>query len=495
MTSARTVVWVVVCASLALRCGGDDSLGVGNVAPEGSVGGLVLDAATRKPLAKVSVRVIAGGAILPAEAAQSDDSGRFAIQKVPAGDVIVQLTPPKGYAPVQINATLEGSAGDFPLGNATLSLGPIGVVPLATSKADGFAVRLVTPGGVPAASVDASLRTSFSWISYEDGVPTAKGAIVVEGVSDNSGVIRFSGIPHYGKLAGLMGKGAVSDELRLVIAPFDTNDDGSYEFLGKQVTFNATQLSGSSMPTVVLDSGLSQLKILAASVGKLYGKKLPRVLKGTSGPLRAVFNMPLDSSTSALLYDEEGKKLSSSAVSVKVDGNLLVLSLSGLQAAREYNLLLNAAALVGGQRIVATFGTPFFTPATSTAVVKVASVKKVGSAHHLRFSEPLGTGSSSTNSQRIVYVDYDLNGSSTTGDAAGELGASSTAITLSHLEVDPPGPAGRSGFASGWSVTLPKVGANALPSGTTVWLKLGAATPPITRASGEAVEALSFKVP
>ena len=54
----------------------------------------------------------------------------------------------------------------------------------------------------------------------------------------------------------------------------------------------------------------------------------------------------------------------------------------------------------------------------------------------------------------IVYFDYDLDGGGVKGDAIGERGhPSGWALRLE--EKDPPGPAGKSGFATTWYITLP----------------------------------------
>lgn len=515
----RNLLTLAAALSLVLlvysACGDDTNapLGVTNVSPVGSVGGLVVDASTMKGIANVQVRVIAGGKQYPeAGAAKTDASGYFSITKVPTGDLIITMTPAgDGYLPVTITETLANAAGEFPLDNSTLSVGPVGMLPKATANA-AFAVQLVRSDGAPAPSITAFLRAGLGWIDFSNaGNPVARGTTVVEAKSTNVGLARFVGMPDFNKLAGLVGSGGISDTVRVRIPPYGGANSTAYDFVGKEVVYNVTTLT-EAIPTIVLrNTPPGALKIEAASIAAFTGKEGNRELSTTSGPLFLAFNWPIESKRLQLsIYNEAGKLLSP-APKATVTGNLLTVNFTGgltLQRGSEYNLNIYAVATDGGVMLNGNFGAPIFTPATAGSQVSITSMTRGSSDPSnpnykkliVTFSEPIGTGvpdKSLTGNNAVIFVNYDVDGSGSIGDGTNEVGYSQSNIPLLIDEKDPPGPAGKSGLATRWSFTYPtdKLG-NQLNAGTVVRFMFSKSADPVERATGELVgDAVQYNLP
>ena len=499
--------WLLAAALLVLPlaqvgCGDDgssDPLGVSNVTPVGSVGGLIVDAVTLKGVSNVNVKVLAGGSVYTATSKTTDD-GAFSVDKVPPGSLIVMIVPASDgkYMPVTIAATMPNSAGEFPLSNATLSIGPVGLIPKATAT-EAFRVQILTADGAPANNVTATLSASVKYVDYKNGTPTAKGTTLVEAKTGGSGVAKFTGMPDFSSLLGLVGNG-ISDTVRVKVMPYDKNADGVFEFLGKETVYNVTQLKN-HVPTIILDNDKAPtlLKIEASTISALTGVKGPRQLGSTTGPLYVAFNWPLDQTLTKIdLYDEFGKK-PPNLPKVNISGNLLTVNFTGLKAGAEYNITIKAYATVGQKLLSGTFGAPFFTPPTSASAKVTASLSRKSTDTTntdynkilVTFSEPIGTGTagqSLSGANSMVYFGYDLSGNGKTGDAPGERGHTSSNIPLTIVEKAPPGKAGLSGFSTKWSFDLPNTSlGGAVAAGTPVDFSFSRISLKVERASGELV--------
>jgi hypothetical protein len=493
---------------LALSCGGEEggeSLGVSNVSPLGSVGGLVVDAATGQPLEGVKVSVIAGGSVYPDadKPCLTNAKGYFSVKDVPAGALIVQLAPRKAgtYGAVSITDTLPGAAGEFPLGNATLSLGPVGLVPLA-GKDSAFSVLLITPDGAPATTgmVKAYAHAPVGWVDLTGGATKPMGTTVVSASTGSSGVVTFTGLPDYSKLAGIVGSGGVSDLVRVRIPPYDSDKDGALDFLGKEQSFYVNRLDG-SVPTVVLssDSKPSKLTIQASNLAGLAATGGDKLL-GTSsgGTIYITFNLPiLQSLTTVTIYDELGQPVVL-VPKIQVSGSLLTVTLSGLQARSEYNMSLRTYAQVEGNLLEGTFGAPLFTPGKKDWPVSATLTRDTTDNNKIlvTFSEPVGTGVANkhlSGSNAIVFFDRDIDGSGIKGDFPAELGASSSSVTLYIDEKDPPGPAGKSGLSTRWYFKLPNEtqSGTPIPAKTFVKMLFSHSSALVQRATGKLVPDLA----
>jgi hypothetical protein len=453
-----------------LSCGGssDSPIGVNNVSPHGSLGGLVVDAVTQKAMQGVALSVIAGGRTYPDKPVETDATGYFAISDVPSGDLIVRVVPKGGYQAVTIEANLPNAAGEFPLANATLSLGPIGLVPTVAADA-GFKVLLIKPDGTPPnPPINAYLRSQVAWVDFSSGSASARGVVVSEAKSDNSGIVRFGDMPDFGRLSGLIGAGGVTDAVRVSVPPVDANRDGIAEFLGKEQAFNVTKLAG-SIPTIVLATAAGPLSVVACNIAGFMGKTGNRVLPGASGPLYLVFNWPVvDKMTDLSMYDEQGRPVASVPTKA-VSGNVMTINFQGLNLAAEYNLNVRTFGDVEGTLVEGQFASPVFTPVGAKVSATLKRDPKSANRILVTFSEPIGAGVAGQPMSAVLFFDVDLNGGGAKGDAPGERGALTSPYGLASEEIDPPGSVGRSGLSTVWSFDLPMDASNnPVPSGTYV---------------------------
>src|SRR5262245_56272731 len=139
----RVLATFALGALCAAACG--DSLSVSNASPKGSVGGLVVDASSRAPLAGATVVLISGGDLSHPQT--TGDDGSFRFTDVAFGSVMLQVTPAQGtaYAGATFHGTLAGEAGDFPTGNEALTI-EMGLVPTAAAP---FKFRVLDVDGAP----------------------------------------------------------------------------------------------------------------------------------------------------------------------------------------------------------------------------------------------------------------------------------------------------------------------------------------------------------
>jgi hypothetical protein len=512
MSSAYRFVVVAFAAALVLAqlhgCGGEDSesLGVSNVSPGGSIGGLVVDAATQKAMVGVKVAVIAGGKIYPdaAKPAVTDATGYFAVGALPSGNLLIQVTPTdiSKYEAITISAVLPNAAGEFPLANATLSLGPIGLVPLATAT-KAFKVQLITPqGAAPTTGLKAYLQAPVAYVDFNGNTIKPRGTIIVDAATTATGALTFAGMPDYALLAGLVGSGGISDLVRVRIPPTDIDKDGSIDFLGKEVSFNVNKLKG-TIPTIVLSSSAkpSKLIIEAASVAALMGKSGNRMITGNhvAGTIFLSFNLPvLADMTQVQFYNEYGAALQVAPTSpaISVLGNTMQIKFASLKAGAEYNMNLRTFSKVEGTYYEGNFGAPFFTPAAAQGTLTATLGRDAVDTTKVlvTFSEPIGAGIANKHLASVVFFDYDINGSGVKGDAPAEFDATNSSfatssnITLFIDESEPPGPAGKSGLSSKWYFTLPlDSSSNPIPSNTKMAIIFSRSGQPVQHANAKLV--------
>jgi hypothetical protein len=493
-------------------CGDDDTndpLGITNVAPTGSVGGMVLDLATGQAMAGVNVKVVSGGAAYPVEGGQvaTDADGRWAVTGVPSGRVIIDIKPPAGYMQVRIpDLLLDDAAGDFPVGNASLTVGPILLAPVVADTA-ALKIRIVQPDGSAATGVNVTAWSDLSYAEYANGRPAARGRTDVSVTTDNSGVATLSGLPDLAKLVGK----SVGRTINIAVLPFDSDGDGVFDFVGTTETIDIANIgnTGETMPTIVLRQGnIAGLNILASTIPALQGQPGNRVLGSAAGPLFVVFNIPVDQTlTQVRLYDEQGD-LVTEEVTKSVTGNVLSLGFKNLSDDTEYNMELRAVAWLNNQLRENFYTASFFTPpgASPTLTAQLAWRETIGDNDGIceqgevcdmdvTFSRPIGTGNPSNNAnQRIMFFDFDLDGSNTKGDASGEQGFTSTNITLSSTEKSSPGP-GRSGFSTTWRFNPPNPSGNPLPASTTVRFSFSLAGSLFTTPDGNVIQDVTGQIP
>src|SRR5690606_29954046 len=122
------------------------------VTPTGTVSGQVLDS-RNTPLSAATVKLTVG---LASQATTTDDDGQFAFAEVPAGSSVLVSISKEGYSTVRTAAFVPSSAGQFPLADGNVRVGPVRLVTLTGS----LAFRVLAPMGEPAQGATARIEVS-----------------------------------------------------------------------------------------------------------------------------------------------------------------------------------------------------------------------------------------------------------------------------------------------------------------------------------------------
>ncbi len=473
MKAATRQVPVLAGALLALTFGGcsgcGESLDVDNVAPEGSVGGLIVDAVTRLPVEGANVRLLAGAQIFEAVATGAD--GAFAFEGVPAGEVLITIEAPAGYRGAWIRDMLSNAAGEFPTENATLTVGPIGLVPTSET----FTLRVLDQHGKPVSQYPLTLRHYAEYVDFSDGMPLEQGEVVMQASTDTSGYATFADLPDFYGLGP-----SISDTVIVLLPPLDADTDGVFEFAGGDRNFYMRDLADPT-PDVILDSGYTtQLQIRASTIPELAGAGATNpaaTVLSINDVIHAAFNLPIENSVEITVSDEYGTPITQ-LPSISVTGDNLAINFGGdpLLPGNEYNLHIHAVAAVGERLVTGDFYAPFFTPGISEEVT-VANIARSGNRVELEFSEPIGVGNGTASTLNgancVLFINYDIDGSGLVGDGPMELTNASCDLGspyyLRSAEPDPVGPGGASGYTKYWIFDVPQApGPVDLPQGTHV---------------------------
>jgi len=476
----RTAV-LAACLGLSLAsCGSDQKpIEIKGAKAMGSVGGLVLDAATREPLEGVTVTLVAGSATA---SMTTDATGAFSFSEVPSGDVVVTLSK-SGYLSAAVTGTLMG-AGEYPITNASLTLGPFGLIP-ATGT---FQAVLVYENGAPAGDVPVTARTHVRYYNYgAAGEATADAqTTVVSARTDGTGLVRFSGLPDF----ALVGEGT-ADQVTLVVPPIPAppGSPAMYTYPGGSFVFHMTAVA-SQTPVVVLTAGSPQnLSVVASSLASLEasgGAMVPTIVP-RGGPIFITFNQPLDPVATTVTLLDEGTPSSLAAdktamVQKSVVYNTLQLSFSPeLAAASEYNLVIHAVSSMGDRTVRYDGWAPFFTEVPTTLSKPTMTREVIDPVNHIEvihlvFPEPVGTGAAVNNvfqnQNCVLFFSVPLTAENNEiGDDPGETGNAACRgdLVLQAEEPDPPGMAGTSGYTKYWKFNLPVLaGPSSVPQGTPV---------------------------
>ncbi len=445
----ETFAIAVLAAGLS-GCSCGDSLNVDNVSPEGSVGGIIVDAESRAPLAGASVALLAGGTMF--EEVQTDDTGAFAFEKVPAGDVLVTITAPEGYRSIWLRDELPNAAGEFPTGNSSLTLGPIGLVPMSET----FSVRVLDQYGKPVSQYPMALEHFNEWVDFSGGTPIGRGSVQVEATTDSSGYANFTNIPNMLALSTQL-----NDTVVVLLPPLDEDSNNVYEYGGGDRIFHLRALADPT-PDVVLDSGFTTvLQIRNSTIAQMAGTggthPLPAVL-AINDVIHFAFNLPIQPSAEITISDEFGAAITQTPA-LSITGDYLAINFNGdpLLPGNEYNIHIHAVASVGERLVEGDFAGSFFTPGVGAAVT-VDSITRDGSNRvDLEFSEPIGTVASVNLTGEAGCVTFfpanlaDVSQTGYVGDAPGELNNPSCAgYNMYSNEPDPEGLPGPSGYTKYW---------------------------------------------
>jgi len=444
-------VGVLAIAVGLTACG--DSLDVNNTSPKGSVGGILVDAATRLALPGIEVTVIAGGRVLGPEI--SGEDGSFSVTGVPAGDVIVTMTSDGTYQDAWITGTMSNAAGDFPTGNATLTMGPIGLMPLSNP----IQFRVLDFDGTPVSAYEVAAEY-IQHVDYQSGAGVGLGKAVTTGVTDTNGYVTFA-LPSY----HLMGSG-VNATVTVLLPPRDGDADGIYEFAGGDRSFNMRDFNDPT-PDIVLDANYTtNLTVVTSTVRSLMstpppGGDSPSVL-AINAAVHIKFNLPIEADASVSVRDEHGDPVSQTPT-ISVNGDNLTINFGAdpLLPGEEYNVIVHAIAAVGGRTITGDFYGPFFTPGLNPTVSAVITLHDTGTQNvTVEFSEPVGIPTTgvitlSGAANCVLFFNADLGGAVSIGDFANERGADTCSVALVSAEPDPTGLSKQSGFTKHWRFTAP----------------------------------------
>jgi Carboxypeptidase regulatory-like domain len=515
MISRRSLTLMAAMMALGFvhaACGGGDetlneNLVVEPVTPMGSVGGQILDATDDRPLVNASVSIVTGDFSV---STTTDGSGLFSVSDVPASGPVLILVNGVGALSADTTAVFTPAAGDYPMNNATLTVGPIGLEPSSGS----FSLYVYDENGRPAAGHVISITTSTKWLQYNTSMPVDRGSVTEFATVGSNGLVTFTDLPDYWALGG-----KVNDLVTITVPPYDADLDGYYEYPGGTFTYNILALSN-PQPTMVLQTDgdyPTSLAIVASNIADLEEWVSTTFVPDTIdsvGPITVLFNMPVQQdSLSVEVWSEDGN--TSFGSSFTLSGRSLTIqfptALPTALSGAEYNLLISAVAETGDRLLYGAFNAAFFvldpanTDGVTATVVKDDASDPLNLKTIITFSEPVGFGSPGTSlnlSNSIIYFGVNNIGPNTgTGDDSGEWGFGSSHITLTPAEPTPDHPAGAtlSGYNTTWTFQMPLLnGGGTMPQGIPLYLafdQVTSSTRIVRRANGQPVPMIELFTP
>lgn len=427
--------------------------------PRGYVAGQVTDGTTGKALGSANVRIYGGGIDVPLK---SDPDGRFQHGPVPAGASFSIEISKAGYTTAHLtNRQISDSAGDFPTDNGGLWVGPIGVLPLGTN----LKVQVVTYTGRSVVGANVSVETSVAYFDAN----SARGTSVASGETDETGVATITNLAN---VFAFSPRRRNSGGITINVDPVDVDGDGKNDLRGTVMSISGEAAYRQQEPyLVVLQTAEEQdpFEIVASNVDRLVAGKNPDnpTVLDLDETIYIVFNQPVSGGDTflATLVDETGENELALTVTLGNLGNVVQLTHdTQFLAGQEYNLRISARTAASETGSMIQVAAPFFGRGDPTEAIRVQgsfvdrnSDGRWGNGAdriELRLNKPIGR-SDTTNGQGFVaemYVELDLNGTSTVGDFRGELPRPGSGrpypepILLNSLEPTPDNGAARSGF-------------------------------------------------
>ena len=460
---------------LAFACGSDPSDEDGNgvadgiltpnnvsvitpTTPRGYVAGQILDATTKQALSGANVRIFGGGIDVPLK---TDKDGYFQHGPVASGASFSVDVNKAGYTKATLTGiSINPSAGDFPLDNGGTFLGPVSLIP-----ADGtLSVQVVSYSGQPISGAQVTVETSVSYYLST----SARGTTVAAGATDENGLATVAGLAN---LINLPPRQRTNTTFFVTVSPVDLDADGVYDLAGEVMSMSATDIYERRTPSIVVLRAPEEeepLEIVASNVDRLVPGKNPQnpTVLAPDETIYIVFNQPVAGAESFLveLVDETGDNTVATTVSIGALGNVVQLGHDTLFAAgQEYNLRLLARTADGETGSSLQVAAPFFGRGDPSDAIRVQGefVDTNGDGRwgnstdrfELRLNRPIGrAGVTNQNYTAELFLELDLNGTSTIGDSRGELPRPGSnrpypqPILLQSDEPLPPNGAGRSGY-------------------------------------------------
>lgn len=423
--------------------------------PMGHVAGILRDALNDEPLSGVKVELAAGG--LPdgfEPTLNTDTSGTFEFGPLAAGAAFSLSFSVEGYASVLLpDLIIDDTAGNFPTLNGALYIGPLRLLRTGGT----FSVQVVSAEGAAVPNARVTVETGARYLM----VDTPRGTAAVSGATNTDGVATLEGLPDVWSLPpSLEAAGSVVVHVDAV----DLDANGSIEWAGATRSLSGRELRDNGRTlTVVLNRPVqTPLAPIASNIGGLLAPtSAPSVLEA-GDPVRVVLNKSIDRDSVVVdLRDEKGESALVSTLVVSGYENILEIgSATGLDAGREYNLSLRMQAQDVTPLDVLELSSPFFVRDVRDRAITVTGRfvdingdGAWGSGNdevQIELSTPLGRPNAVPAFTAELYLDLDINGTSTVGDGAGELPRSGadypSPIVLSAGEPVPANGAGRSGF-------------------------------------------------
>ncbi len=458
--------------------------------PKGTVSGQVLSTDLR-PLSGVSVEMTIGSSAEPV-VATTDGKGNFTYTNVPGGAQVLLTFSMQGHATLRAMASVPAQAGNVPINNGNVSIGPV-----TLTRLDGtMNFIVVTPQGRPAAGARATLEaTPAGYISNGDTSTSSVSSVIVDAVANDQGLVSFTGIPSASELARLTRGG--TPQYKLWISPMDTNGDGVPETGGHVATYTASEVvTNATTRLISLPYSRPQnvpLSIETSNVASLRGGGADfhplRNLVRPGEPIHMFFNQPIQQgSLFVRLTDEYAAEMLPVTASVNNGGYSASINLGNAIAdGREYNINVRAVSAEGGSMYTQT---GFFFTGDQSAVRQMAiagaryqeqsavgapaaSQLNSGEDVFLSFNFPI-TRPASVTGLVYAHVNWDIGGPTpgVIGDYPGEVG-NATGFPLFPVEPNAPVPTripyelptfqiNSSGYTTRWAFTY--FGPNSIPS-------------------------------
>ncbi|MCP3098290.1 carboxypeptidase-like regulatory domain-containing protein [Myxococcus sp. K15C18031901] len=368
--------------------------------PKGTVSGQVLST-DLKALSEASVELTIGSS-KESLATTTDAKGNFTFPNVPAGSQVLLTFTKAGFATLRATATIPSSAGNVPINNANVSFGPV-----TLTRLDGtLRFVLVSPTGRPAAGVKATLEASPAGtvvLTNSDQTTRVVSTVVVEGTSDEQGVVTFQGVPTAMELARFTGA-----QYRLWVSAVDANNDGIPESFGASPTYAATTIlsqgttqiiklpfsQGNSDPLAIESSNVSSIRLVPSTDPQ-------RNLVKPGEPIYVYFNKPVQpGSLLARLTDEYGKESLAVTATLSNGGYSATIAPAAgvVQEGKEYNLQISAVAAENGA-VLTKRGFFFGGEQSAPKQVSISDVR-------FQDTQRSGVGVNALNANEKVYVSF-----------------------------------------------------------------------------------------